>query len=207
MHRSTITSIVMATMSMGLPLSASALHVKLFPYRQDGVKAALCSDKTTEEGEDEVYLIVKTEIDGKVAGEVRLPANIVDDDRGHWDMNDGAGDENHCRVEMPLAEFDLTEGQVGRATVFTMEEDGGSLEKLAGKVGIKFDVFDIKDIDDYIGAFAVTVRNNGGKPEIDWAVVDRVFTEIPNNQGPNTHEYRMNGDGSNYVFWVKVDAN
>lgn len=177
----------------------------------------LSCQKTTENGQDEVYILVagKTS-DGR---EVR---NRLPSPSGHWDINDGRDPRAFGPVR--LVDMPLSPGQSARFVVAIMEEDGGTTQpwqEMAGQIlgtiptGItqalagflntigKFLVF--HDSDDYIGSFEIKIRNENGALNSEWAALERC-NYIPNAEGPDTHGFRLNGDGSGYFGWGNVVA-
>jgi len=178
----------------------------------------LCCDKTTELGEDEVYMIVAARAsDGRTWG-FRLP-----DSSGHWDMNDGQDDSNHCISNVTIWDAPLPDGQDVTISVAIMEEDGGTsrpytdiaaamlqtsgdpVGMLTGQIlGVIGHFFPLGNSDDFIGAFSVMISNVDNTLQVAWRPKDCVTSEIVNIHGANTHEFRMNGDGSNYVGWYQV---
>lgn len=90
----------------------------------------LCCDKTTEQGADEVYiLVVGTRSDGaKYAA--RLPNDAPGAPQGHWDMNDGdqptdnPHGDSHCVSQKSLFTGDLPLGQSWSLAIMMMELSG-----------------------------------------------------------------------------------
>src|SRR5205085_10420111 len=147
---------------------------------------------------------------------------------GHWDMNDGnqptdnpSGD-SHMVTNKTLFQGELAPGQSWDVVFMIMEEDGGttktaqeaaagiltqSKNPYAAAAGVLLAAltkigFFVNDTDDYIGSFGVHITSDAA---IQWRAIDRVSGEIPNvnNLGDREHEFRMNGDGSNYVGWYR----
>lgn len=188
----------------------------------------LACDKTTEHGQDEVYMIVTVKTSDGREAKVRLPQDAAHREEGHWNMNDNQddGDPVHRRRGIELANVALAPGQTADITVMIFEEDGGmpgGWMQLAGAVltaskepkavvagtvlgilGSLANKFNVRDTDDYIGSFGVFVKNESGKLTAEYRPLDRIASQIPNIHGANTHEFRMNGDGSNYVAWANV---
>lgn len=188
----------------------------------------LCCDKTTEHGADEVYLLVfGRRSDGATFG-ARIPGN-----NQHWDMNDGnqptdnpRGD-SHCITNKLLMQGDLAEGQSWDVSVTVMEEDGGtgkpaqevaaallaeSGDPYAASAGTILGIltrlgFFYTDTDDWMGSFGVRITNKQGQTEVSWNPKERMVHSIPDPEAPSNprrREFRMNGDGSNYVGWFEV---
>jgi hypothetical protein len=173
--------------------------------------------------EDEVYLLVAVETSDGRTYQTRLPSNAVKEERGHWNFKPGNDDDsNHRRRNIHLLTMPLESEQIMGVSVFVMEEDDGSpnwaqalsdgLKKApdprAVAAGIGFDIIrnNFRNSDDYIGAFGVHIYNDKGTLIVNWSRIDRVVSEVENVNGKDTHEFRMNGDGSNYVTWLKVKS-
>lgn len=178
----------------------------------------LCCDKTTENGEDEVYILVA----GLHSDGSRF-THRVPGDAAHWDMNDGQNDHNHCVHNVVLVNRDIADGQSLELLISIMEEDGGTsgpYQQAFGDllistgnpyaiaagtfISIMGKFLPFHDSDDWIGTFAVRIINQSGNLSVEWRPVDRVSGVIHGIHGPNTCEFRMNGDGSNYVGWYGV---
>jgi hypothetical protein len=190
-----------------------------------------CCDKTTEAGADEVYILAYgRRSDGQATFEQRVPGPSQ-----HWDMNDGdqptdnPDGDAHCRTNKTLFTGEIGPGQSWDLTVLVMEEDGGNSaqwQRAASTAAIRSgnpfavaggailavytELFGgiVNDTDDYIGSFAVHITNDNNNIRVDWKPLDRVDHMIPDpNDGgnPNRREFRMNGDGTNYVGWYYVN--
>lgn len=175
----------------------------------------LCCDNTTEYGEDEIYIIVVGKYSNGDTFGYRLPGETT-----HWDMNDGG--DKHCISNVDLATFDLNEGESISIVISIMEEDGGNPQKytniVAGILGSTTNPYGIAagtiisiignvlphDSDDWIGTFACQISRQGNDLAVDWRPVNRVSGVINEIHGHNTCEFRMNGDGSNYVGWYHI---
>jgi hypothetical protein len=149
----------------------------------------------------------------------------------HWDMNDGdqptdnpSGD-SHCIKNKPLFTGELAPGQAWDVIVSIMEEDGGNTKQaqevlaalgessgdpflmtggavvgLLTKLGVS-----VNDTDDYIGSWVLHVSNENGNITHQWKGIDRIgHIDRDVNGDHKGHEYRFNGDGSDYVGWFKV---
>ena len=87
----------------------------------------LCCDKTTEQGADEVYIIISGKKSDGAVYDNREPGNSR-----HWDMNDGSQPTNnpngdsHCITDRVLFTGDLKDGQTWWLNVIVGEEDGGT---------------------------------------------------------------------------------
>jgi hypothetical protein len=190
----------------------------------------LACDDTTEEGADEVFIMVIGRRTDGATFHSRWPA-----EGQHWDMNDGdqptdnpSGD-SHMITKKPLFAGELSAGQSWDVVVAIMEEDGGNskqaqeaasdlliasanpfavtggiLLKAITNAGLKF----INDTDDFIGSFAVHIANDNGTIKVTWNSVDRVKSEITgiDNMADRGHEYRMLGDDSDYVGWYHINV-
>jgi len=169
--------------------------------------------KTTEAGEDEIYIVISGRSSDGQSFKARLP-----NDAGHWDLNDGEGDPPVLNQD--LMRFDMAEGSSLDFTVMVLEEDGGTIggwTNLAGGaltlvdqglgelIGVIGELFNFKDSDDFIGAVAVHIEMTNGQALATFKPLDRV------EGGWDTSSYwlkrpvSMNGDGSSYqmVFEVK----
>lgn len=190
----------------------------------------LCCDQTTEPGADEVYIIVagKSNTGREFFG--RLPNfsghwDMNDGDQGTKPASGYTGDA-HCIAEGALFS-DIRDGETWNFAVLIMEEDGGTTrtyQQIGSEVLKQIDNpytqaagyvlgvlaklgFFATDTDDYIGSFGVQVANSGGQLSVSWRNGDHVaFSQAdPMASGqPTRHEFRFNGDGSNYVGWFYI---
>ncbi|GAA4746089.1 hypothetical protein [Flavisolibacter ginsenosidimutans] len=176
--------------------------------------------KTTEEGEDEVYLLLVWRHSDGSTGSVRLPSE-------HWDMNDGDKLKN-ARTENNVFSFDLMGSERVEVLCLLMEQDDGTVEQYAN-LGAEvlrivesgysslsgFDseqiqsvlkritgTYNLKNSDDWIGGFAmrydltrtatwlVRANPNGGGETSGW--------------GTDFSQFTLKGDGSKYEVRVNV---
>ena len=190
----------------------------------------ICCDKTTEAGADEVYFIIAGRSNTGRELFARLPGpsdhrDMNDGDQGTKPYSGYSGDA-HCVANGSLFN-DIRDGETWNFAVLVMEEDGGTsrdyqslasqalkmidhpIAQAAGHIlGVltKLGLF-FNDTDDYIGSFGVQATNHGGAITTEWRNGDRVVLSQndPDAPGdPNRHEFRMNGDGSNYVGWFSI---
>jgi hypothetical protein len=190
--------------------------------------AALSCDDTTEAGADEVYILVVGRRSDGATYAARIPGDAPHLSAGHWDMNDGdqstdnpSGDSRKITGKS-LFQGELGPGQSWDVVFMIMEEDGGTTKKaqqvaagvlaksenpFAVAAGALLSIlteigFFIDDSDDYIGSFGVHITSGAG---VQWRAIDRVSSEKSNinNLGDREHEFRMHGDGSNYVGWYR----
>lgn len=203
------------------PIQTNSKSFRLF-MRQ------LCCDKTTEQGADEVYILVMGQKNDGTKYFDRSPAANY-----HWDMNDGnqptdnpSGD-SHCITGKTLFSGDLADGQTWWLNVVIAEEDGGTSKAYqaaaaallkaipnpyTAAAGVVIGAmtalgFNITDSDDWMGMYGVKVTNNGGTINVEWTSKEGLVsaTPDPDDRGnPAKKEFRMNHDGSNYVGWFGV---
>lgn len=199
------------------PPQAKTVNLKLDSF---------CCDKTTESGADEVFImVIGKRTDGASYGQ-RFPHAT-----GHWDVNDGnqpndnpSGD-SHCITNKPLFSGELLPGQAWDVIVSLMEEDGGNTKSaqqaaaaLAASSGDPYAVaggaliglltaagVSINDTDDFLGSFVIHIANNNGNITHQWKGIDRIGHINRDLHGGVGHEYRFNGDGSDYVAWFRVN--
>ena len=192
--------------------------------------SAFCCDKTTEPGADEVYIVVagKSNTGREYFG--RLPNSsghwdMNDGDQGTKPASGYSGDA-HCISDGALFS-DIRDGETWNFAVLIMEEDGGTTrtyQQIGSEVLKQIDNpytqatgyvlgvltklgFFATDTDDYIGSFGVQVANSGGQFSVNWRNGDRVsFSQADPNAPDQTtrHEFRFNGDGTNYVGWFYI---
>jgi hypothetical protein len=190
----------------------------------------LCCDKTTEKGADEVYIVLigKSNTGRNIVS--RLPNanghwNMNDGSQGSKPASGYDGDA-HCISDGVLF-ADIRDGETWNFAVMIMEEDGGTTkdyQKFASEIlkqvddpylkagGVVLDLLTrlglwATDTDDYIGSFGVQVTNKGGQINVTWRDAERISRSTPDPDAPNDpkrHEFRFNGDGSNYVGWFHV---
>ena len=166
------------------------------------------SFKTTELGEDEIYVIVIARWADGTTRSYRFP-----DQNGHWDLNDQVGDppvEN-----WPLLRIPMRPGTAMDLLVLVMEEDGGTvggwaamaasaagvINKGAGAViaAIARFIPPIEDKDDFIGSFNVHIeRTTGGELLTTFTPRDRTFEHSDPSRYWIQFFVNMNGDGSEY---------
>lgn len=187
----------------------------------------LCCDKTTEPGADEIYILVIGQGPNGTRYAARVPGPAM-----HWDMNDGKQGTNnpsgdsHCIADKDLFTRSMQEGDQWDLLFLIMEEDGGSTKtaqdiatgilaqtgnpyaiggaavlQVLTQLGIYLD-----NTDDYIGSFGVQLSCAAGLVTAAWRGVDRYTIAQPNTDpaGHPGFEFRMNGDGSNYVGWYHL---
>src|SRR6185503_10340172 len=162
--------------------------------------------KTTEHGEDEVYLVVVGKWHDGTTFQRRFP-NASD----HWDLNDGEGDPP--LTDQPLYNLTMNDGDAVDIVVMVMEEDGGTVggwtslaggvlgvvSKPAGSIIASIgQLFNIKDSDDFISAFSVHIENRKGDIFPKFASRDRITSICDPNQYFTACVIDMNGDGSDY---------
>jgi hypothetical protein len=198
------------------------------------VIAEFCVDKTTEAGADEVYVLTMGRRSDGATFSSRSPSDAPGKAQGHWDMNDNKtlpkdnrNGDAHCRTEKTLFNGELEPGQSWDLNVLFMEEDGGTskpFQELAAAIatssGNPYAVAGgtvlagitklggwIKDSDDYVGNFGVHIANDQGTIKVSWNGKERIATSNPDPSAktePRHREFRMNGDGANYVAWMQV---
>ena len=178
--------------------------------------------KTTEAGQDELYiLVIRTTSEGGYAA-YRLPAP-----EGHWDIKDNGEQTwigNTC-----IHQIDLDRGEKANIYVRIMEEDGGLpgnwAEEVGGAlaaipnaytqaigaglqvIGGVFNQLGVIDTDDFPGSFGVEFENrNGSLDGWHWEAGERAQTaaDIPGLD----HSCRIDfyGDGSNYFGEFYLDV-
>lgn len=204
------------------PVVAKSIGAELY------MRQLCCDDTVEDQGADEVYILVFGRRTDGATFAARIPG-----EKQHWDMNDGnqptdnpSGD-SHCITGKSLFSGDLAPGQSWNLSVTVMEEDGGTTKTAQQVVGAllietgdpyaaaagtiigglaKLGVF-ITDTDDWPGSIGVRISNNNGSLRTEWRSKERIVDSIPDPDdkgNPNKREFRMNGDGSNYVAWFGV---
>jgi hypothetical protein len=184
-------------------------------------------EKTTEAGEDEVYLIVAGRDAKGNAFQERLPS-----DNGHWNLNDGNHD-NRSVDNITLWSGSLEDGEAVNLGVIGMEEDGGVPDgwmKLSGFmlsqipephvaaagyfVGLAGTIvgwLNVRDSDDYLGHFSVSVNNKAGTIHAAYTLGDRMqdtghrYVVFPEYESVPTREFWFTGDGSTYFVYIRTD--
>ena len=183
-------------------------------------------DKTTENGEDEIYLLLAGVSSLGHTWAARFP-----DGKGHWDLNDGNSENRTFNGDVIMWERDLEPGEVVTLAISVMEEDGGTSATytdmlaallvesgepdamFAGTIlGVLGKYLNFKDSDDFIGSFVVRIQDNtvvrgggGWTHTVSWRSVDRVSSHRPIPPPPpplpytSAHEFDFNGDGSLYT--------
>jgi hypothetical protein len=202
-----VSSLLVAAVAIAVPVSTpvrvEAQQPKVVSFRM----AYLESFKTTELGEDEVYLLITGKWRNGQSFSYRFPSASE-----HWDLNDGEGDPPV--LNQPLIDFTMRDGDAVDVMVMVMEEDGGTVGQwtdLAGSViglldrgagsifgAIARFIPDIRDTDDFIGAFSVHIENRGGEIYTKFVPRDRVYSSSDPNNYWITFNVNMNGDGSDY---------
>jgi hypothetical protein len=182
-------------------------------------------EETTENGEDEIYmLVIRTTSEGGYSV-ARLPGLVE-----HWDLNDGK--EPREVGETTLHKIDLDNHERANIYVVVMEEDGGmpgdwiqrvgnalnvngeegGMVQVIGKalwaIGGIFNLFGLaQDTDDYIGSFAVQFENrNGSLDGWHWERGDHATTEADISGIQHSCKISFNGDGSHYFGEFYLDV-
>lgn len=187
----------------------------------------LWCDKTTEEGEDEIYFITNYRYSNGISNQAML---------GDWNMNDG----NQPRQ---IGNFWLWQGQLPEGTsvditVFVMERDGGGSQQILGQARTVMNTLtpvaceafppscpyaaaitgvvnfcaslpsflQIQDTDDYIGSFTIRLSCFNHTLYTQGYNADRAvdFHGYPQNDYNlrSIYDGRFTGDGSNYNMEV-----
>jgi hypothetical protein len=172
-------------------------------------------DKTTEMGEDELYL--QMSVDG--GSPQRIPPT------GHWNVNDNGPKR---KVTQKVFQRDLESGEEVKIVLVVMEEDAGvppefidglsrAGQQYASQEGSKAgpiipllgELLKLltKNTDDVIGSFAISISNVGGNVvlKVDGAHKEVNEERLAHDQddGRPLPNFRARGDGTNYhiVFW------
>ncbi len=181
----------------------------------------LCCDKTTEDGADEVYIIVTGKNSNGETFSVRFPGESQ-----HIDMNDGSqpndnsDGDSHCITNRILCSVDILPGQSWDIVVLIMEEDGGTT-KTAQEIGAAIldntgnpasivvgEILGVltalgvyrEDTDDYIGSFAMHASNDSdGQVRNSYRPIDRARVTLMAPEASRQVQFRFDGDGSDYV--------
>lgn len=201
--RSFLLLIVLSLFSQS-ELFAQTTHARLW------IETLYCA-KTTENGEDEVYVLTSSKKSSeKSATNSRLPGNGQ-----HWSTNDSGAKQNLHNIF--LWEGDLANGEWVDVYVALMEEDGGTPQDILDKIAIFSDVFKglaeflnkfpIQDTDDFQGSFQVRIKNVNGTLVREWYPIERTEDKgvPPNHTGPFLpHEFWAFGDGANYRIYLRA---
>ena len=202
---------------MALPCRAQRKHSTI------SIPLIECT-KTTEDGEDEIYLLVIWKTSYGTEGSIRIPKK---DD--YLSMNDG--DKANSKVGFgDVLGFDLASGETIDIFCAIMEEDDGTKLQYRkagkdvlqlGKTTSRFSDIQaesfknilarvastnhLRNADDWIGAFTIFAGNKGRDQ----------MTKInnPDNSGPtpdgaviqghDTATYKFSGDGSGYAITIR----
>lgn len=186
----------------------------------------LCCDNTTENGADEVYIIVTAK-----SSKGRIISTRFPGERNHFDMNDSNQPTNnwtgdsHCisdgfRFEH-IFDNQISRGERWDVIIVVLEEDGGTT-KTAQEIGgailtetgdpiavtvgqvlgalSKLGVY-ATDKDDYIGSIVLHVSfDDNGQMSSSYKELDRArITSMPDGDSRQI-EGRFGGDGSDYLF-------
>lgn len=175
-------------------------------------------DKTTEEGEDEVYFVVGTKHSNGKVSTFRLPSS-----KGHWDLNDGSN-PNTTIANIAIAEFELAPKEHIDLVFNLHEEDGGMADEYMNQIGTLLEstqdpyatavggfakliaaLFDFRDTDDWMGSFMVRVnRNEKGQYFASWQPIARIPVIDPAGRGQFYRAVLFSGDGSNYTGHFEI---
>lgn len=186
----------------------------------------LCCDKTTEQGADEIYMIITAKSSRGTIITKRLP-----EENDHFDMNDGDqptnnyGGDSHCISDGfkigHIFESYISSGETWNIDIIVMEEDGGTT-KTAQEIGSALlietgdpyaatagEIISVltglgvyaKDKNDYVGSIALRVNSdNNGNITNSYRIIDRGrITSFPIG-GTRRVEGRLDGDGTDYLF-------
>ena len=170
------------------------------------------SFKTTEAGEDEIYLVVSGKWHSGNSFTYRSP-----NESGHWNLNDREGDPpvlNQTLLNIPMRDGDVVD-----FVVVVMEEDGGSVGGWAGLASTALGFLDptagsiaaalgrllnFHDSDDVIGSFSVQIEKSGGQAFAKFTPRDRAYNYADPSAFYTKYRIDMNGDGSDYVSLFSV---
>ncbi len=150
------------------------------------VETLRCS-KTTEAGEDEVYMPV-----GAVNSATGRTSFVAPGSDSHWDMND-SGEKQERNINFVVHSGALPDGSTTDLNVLIMERDGGSPTQaiqvasgIAGALGAGNPVVVAgativgllarllpTDTDDWLGGFALRATNVGGQVSFAWQAGER----------------------------------
>lgn len=168
--------------------------------------------RTTEAGEDEIYVVVAGRWKNGETFQARVPGA-----GGHWDLNDGEGDPPVLNQD--LLTLDMSDGDHVDFLVMILEEDGGTVggwASLAGGalsfidagigslIGALGTLFNIEDSDDFIGAVAVHVDMAGGEAFASFKPVERVTNSWDTSRYWTRRPVSMDGDGSRYEMTFEI---
>lgn len=186
------------------------------------MRSLLCN-KTTEAGEDEVYILVNGKSPtGK--WNFRLPGSNT-----HWDLNDGNGQRQITDWFVATDNTGLKPNETSIINIAIMEEDGGTVGQLAldaagkaleecsasgdpyciaGALGVSIaNALHLgQDTDDYIGGFTVSMsRDENGAIHLQYYNFDRcsIFQE-GSQQNFGMTGISFSGDGSQYVAYFQL---
>ena len=194
---------------------------------------ALCCDDTTEQGADEIYIIVMGQCTDGRQIVLRIPSptdhwNMSDDDD---DGNDNPSGDSHCVTNKILFSESIDNGQAWSLYVMVMEEDNGfDFNKLqqgiaavllksgdpyaaaAGAIlgALSFIGINISNSDDTPGQFAVKIaKDDKGYVTAQWqpklGIKDADNNADPaDRNNPLKRELRMQNDSSNFVGWFEI---
>lgn len=172
-------------------------------------------DKTTEKGEDELFL--RMTIDG--AKPSRMP------EQGHWNINDNG---TKRKVVKKIFDKVLKPNEEVKIVLVVMEEDGdlpGFIDALskagqayakdkesksASLIPILAEIVKpiAKNSDDRIGSFAINLKNVGGTIQLKVGPAQKEVNQEKNAEDEHDKReipnFRARGDGSNYHigFWL-----
>ena len=174
------------------------------------VNLSLSCDRTTENGFDELFVVVA----GKTSS-------------GHDIVERTPGDRNVIRMgagslhELSLGDIDLSEGETVRLVVALFEDDdgpGAPWQTLASSMlaSIPASLADVPPLlmnsflaiedfrprHDFIGSFTVTVTMVEGKPIATFDAIDS--SESVPQEDKSMHGFRLFGDGANYSVAASV---
>lgn len=171
--------------------------------------STLKCDKTTEHGEDEVFVLYSAVGPGSSEKAGRRPANEPHNEAGHWNMNDHGSKQEIS--DKTIWKGDIAEGQSVDIEVNVMEEDGGTTKSVIDDLGLDqvFDQFgipipNIKDTDDYIGSVQIHIWNSDGTMYFEVESDDTNTTKDDGLSKYGNPRYKMKGTGSEYRFYCKV---
>lgn len=183
------------------------------------VMRQLLCNKTTESGEDEVYIIVAGKTSNGSYWNFRMPGP-----NNHWDLNDGNSPRDVTDWELAASALPLNVGESAALNIYIMEEDGGSLGQIldvakkvidqcpdprclaasnviqtANSVGLP------TDTDDYIGSFSVVIYRTPSGYSCEWMNLTRCGKVGWSNGGGCEEQINFSGDGSAYVGTFRLD--
>jgi hypothetical protein len=169
------------------------------------------SFKTTEAGEDEIYVIV-----GGISKQGETIRGRYPSETGHWELNDREGDP--AVFDQKLLSLDFGADDSIELVIAVMEEDGGArwkdvsnrlVQYLMGKIATASAALSsdasASDVDDVVGAVRLRMGRRRGDMSVRYEPLVGVSSQWDTEASWARRPVEMTGAGSDYKLTFEVE--